>query len=68
MNLTAESYLVRGMTPDERAAFDVLMGTPAPRWPGLLASYVRGTPVSALGDVAAEWVKTMPAGYRGVPE
>jgi hypothetical protein len=50
-----------GMTPGQRAAFDELMGMPAPRWPGLLASYVRGTPVSALGYVAAEMVKTVPA-------
>ena len=51
-----------GMTPDQRAAFDELMDLPAPKWPGLLATYVQGTPVSALPDVAAEMVKTVPSG------
>jgi len=59
MAVNGAPAICKGMTPAQRAAFDELMSLPAPQWPGLLSSYVRGTPVDALPDVAAEWAMAM---------
>lgn len=48
----------KNMSPGEAAVFDALMALPAPEWPGPLASYVRGTAVAQLPDVAAEFARS----------